>query len=40
MGTELPCPECGKPVRLNRFTIEADWRAVAAAWRSSAQPGE
>ena len=33
LGTELPCPRCGKPVRLNPFVIEADWRPVAAAWR-------
>ena len=32
LGTELPCPNCGRPVRLNPFTIEADWRPVAAAW--------
>jgi len=33
LGTELPCPNCGKPVKLNEFVIEADWRPVAAAWR-------
>jgi len=33
LGTELPCPHCGKVVRLNSFVIEADWRPVAAAWR-------
>lgn len=33
LGTELPCPRCGKPVKLNPFMIEADWRPVAAAWR-------
>ena len=32
-GTELPCPKCGNPVKLNPFVIEADWRPVAAAWR-------
>ena len=32
LGTELPCPNCGKMVKLNPFTIEADWRPVAAAW--------
>jgi WD40 repeat protein len=33
LGTELPCPNCGKPVKLNPFAIEADWRPVTAAWR-------
>ncbi len=33
LGTELPCPHCGKVVRLNSFVIEADWRPIAAAWR-------
>jgi WD40 repeat protein len=33
LGTELPCPNCGKMVKLNPFVIEADWRPVAAAWR-------
>jgi WD40 repeat protein len=33
LGTELPCPRCGKPVKLNPFVIEADWRPVAAAWK-------
>ncbi len=33
LGTELPCPHCGKAVKLNPFVIEADWRPVAAAWR-------
>ena len=33
LGTELPCPNCGKPVKLNPFVVEADWRPVAAAWR-------
>ena len=32
LGTELPCPHCGKRVKLNPFTVEADWRPVAAAW--------
>ena len=31
LGTELPCPHCGRPVKLNPFVIEADWRPVAAA---------
>lgn len=33
LGAELPCPNCGKPIKLNPFTIEADWRPVAKAWR-------
>ena len=33
LGTELPCPHCGKAVQLNPFVIEADWRPIAAAWR-------
>jgi len=33
LGTELPCPNCGKPVKLNDFVIQAEWRPVAAAWR-------
>ena len=32
LGTELPCPNCGRPIKLNPFVIEADWRPVAAAW--------
>ena len=33
LGTELPCPNCGKMVKLNPFVIKGDWRPVAAAWR-------
>ncbi len=33
LGIEIPCPHCGKPIRLNPFTINADWRKVAKAWR-------
>ncbi len=29
----FPCPHCGKPIKLNPFTINADWRSVAKAWR-------
>ena len=35
IGTELPCPHCGQPVKLNPFAIEADWRPVAEAWDGS-----
>ena len=38
LDTELPCPQCGKPVKLNPFVIEADWRPVAAAWRGEKMP--
>ncbi|MEI6501392.1 MAG: hypothetical protein WCP21_10260, partial [Armatimonadota bacterium] len=37
VGTELPCPHCGKAVQLNPFVIEADWRPIAAAWRGEAE---
>jgi WD40 repeat protein len=33
IGTEIPCPHCGKSIRLNPFTINADWRPVAKAWQ-------
>ena len=36
LGNELPCPKCGKPLKLNSFTINADWRPVARAWRGEA----
>ena len=32
LGTEIPCPHCGEPVKLNPFTIDADWRPIASAW--------
>jgi len=32
LDTELPCPNCGKMVKLNQFVIEADWRPIAKAW--------
>jgi hypothetical protein len=32
LGSEIPCPRCNKPVRLNPFTIEGDWREVEKAW--------
>jgi len=34
LGTELPCPNCGRPIKLNEFVIEANWRPVAEAWPS------
>jgi hypothetical protein len=33
LGGEIPCPNCGKPVKLNSFTIEGNWRTIAKAWR-------
>jgi len=32
LGTELDCPKCGNKVKLNPFTINADWRPIAKAW--------
>ena len=32
LGTEIDCPECGKRVKLNPFTIDADWRPIAKGW--------
>jgi hypothetical protein len=37
LGTEVPCPRCGKAVQLNPFVIKADWRPVASAWRRNGQ---
>lgn len=36
LGNELSCPNCGKPVKLNPFTINADWRPIAKAWGNNA----
>ena len=33
LGAELPCPKCSKPLKLNPFTINADWRPIARAWQ-------
>ena len=35
LGTELPCPNCSRRLKLNPFTIDGDWRPIAAAWRGS-----
>jgi WD40 repeat protein len=35
LGGIIRCPVCGKPVKLNSFTIDADWRPIAKAWRKS-----
>ncbi|MDO8728066.1 MAG: DUF4062 domain-containing protein [Candidatus Methanoperedens sp.] len=33
IGSEIPCFHCRKPIKLNSFTINVDWRPVAKAWR-------
>ena len=33
LGKEIGCPKCGKRLKLNPFTINADWRPIAKAWR-------
>jgi WD40 repeat protein len=38
VGTEISCPHCGKLVRLNPFTINGDWRAVAKVWMAKKVP--
>ena len=35
LGSEIPCPNCGKSVKLNPFTIRGDWRPIAEAWQKS-----
>jgi WD40 repeat protein len=32
LGTELRCPHCSEPVKLNHFTINTDWHPVMQAW--------
>jgi hypothetical protein len=34
LGAVIPCPHCGESVKLNPFTIDADWRRTAAAWKA------
>jgi WD40 repeat protein len=36
LGTEIECAGCGSRLRVNPFTIDADWRPVAKAWRGHA----
>lgn len=36
LGTEIECASCGSRLRVNPFTIDADWRPVAKAWRGQA----
>ena len=33
LGTEIACPNCQGPLKVNSFTINSDWRPVAEAWR-------
>jgi len=33
LGTEIECPQCKGPLKINPFTINLDWRPVAGAWR-------
>lgn len=33
LGTEIACPHCEGPLKVNSFTINSDWRPVAEAWR-------
>jgi WD40 repeat protein len=33
LGSEVHCPNCGKTIRFNLFTINADWRPIEKAWR-------
>ncbi len=33
LGAVIPCPHCGESVKLNPFTINADWHPIAAAWK-------
>jgi WD40 repeat protein len=36
LGGVIPCPNCSERIKLNPFTINADWRPVAAAWKGTA----
>jgi len=33
LGTKSLCPNCTKPIQINKFTINADWQPIAAACR-------
>lgn len=35
LGHQVTCPHCGQALQLNPFVIEADWRPIAKAWKSS-----
>ena len=33
LGRTIPCARCGRSLKLNPFTIDADWHPIAKAWR-------
>jgi hypothetical protein len=33
LGKTISCPQCGKSLQLNPFTINADWHPIAEAWK-------
>jgi len=37
LGTVIPCPHCRGSVKLNSFTIDADWRPIAEAWKPAGE---
>jgi sarcosine oxidase delta subunit len=36
LGAVIACPHCGERVKLNPFTINADWRPIAEGWKAPA----
>jgi hypothetical protein len=36
VGKEMGCPQCAGRLKLNPFTLKADWRPVAKAWKGNA----
>jgi len=40
LGSELDCPKCGETVKLNPFTINADWRPIAKGWGDDSHTGK
>jgi WD40 repeat protein len=39
LGAVTACPHCGGSIKLNPFTINADWRPIAATWKAMANDG-
>jgi WD40 repeat protein len=39
LGAVISCPHCGGSIKLNPFTIDADWRPIAAAWKAMTNDG-
>jgi WD40 repeat protein len=35
LGTLISCPNCQASIKLNSFTIKADWRLIAEAWKKN-----